>query len=51
MGVPRNSLEGPNSADLDLRRSRDLLFDHANKGDGPTMTFGVDSGTVLTTRS
>lgn len=47
IGVPRNSLEGPGYADLDLRGSRDLFFDRAKKGDGPTMTFGVDVFNVL----
>jgi hypothetical protein len=46
-GVPRNSLEGPGYADLDLRLSRDLFFDHAKKSDGPMMTFGIDVFNVL----
>jgi hypothetical protein len=45
-GVPRNSLEGPGYADLDLRLSRDF-FDSARKGDGPTMTVGIDAFNVL----
>ena len=44
---PRNSLEGPGYADLDLRLSRDLFFDRVNKGDGPAMTFGIDAFNVL----
>jgi len=47
VGVPRNSLEGPGYADLDLRLSRDLFFDRVKKGDGPAMTFGIDALNVL----
>jgi hypothetical protein len=46
-GVPRNSLEGPGYADLDLRLSRDLFFDRVKKGDGPAMTFGIDGFNIL----
>jgi len=47
VGVPRNSLEGPGYADLDLRVSRDLFFNRARKGGGPAMTFGIDVFNVL----
>jgi hypothetical protein len=46
-GVPRNSLEGPGYADLDLRWSRDLCFNRVKKGDGPTTTFGLDAFNML----
>jgi hypothetical protein len=46
-GVPRNSLEGPGYADLDLRWSRDVFFDHAKKAEGPTLTVGLDVFNVL----
>lgn len=46
-GVPRNSLEGPGYADLDLRLSRDLFFDRIKKGDGAAMTLGIDAFNVL----
>jgi hypothetical protein len=46
-GVPRNSAEGPGYADLDLRWSRDLFFDSARKGAGPTATLGLDAFNVL----
>jgi hypothetical protein len=47
VGVPRNSLEGPGYADLDLRLSRDLFFDRVKKGDGPAMTFAIDVFNIL----
>jgi TonB dependent receptor len=46
-GVPRNSAHGPAYADLDLRWSRDLFFDAAKKGAGPTATLGVDAFNVV----
>jgi hypothetical protein len=46
-GVPRNSLEGPGYADLDLRLSRDLFFNSVKKGDGPAITLGIDAFNVL----
>jgi hypothetical protein len=46
-GVPRNSAQGPAYADLDLRWSRDLFFDAAKKGAGPTATLGVDAFNVV----
>jgi hypothetical protein len=47
LGVPRNSLEGPGYADLDLRWSRDVFFDHIKKAEGPTLTVGLDAFNVL----
>jgi hypothetical protein len=47
VGVPRNSVEGPGYADVDLRWSHDVFFNDAKKGDGPTMTFGVDAFNVV----
>jgi len=46
-GVPRNSLNGPAYADLDLRWSHELFLDQARKGSGPTLTLGVDAFNVL----
>jgi hypothetical protein len=46
-GVPRNSLDGPSYADLDIRWSRDLFPDRARRGSGPTLTLGVDAFNVL----
>jgi hypothetical protein len=40
-GVPRNSLEGPGYADLDLRWSRDFHFSHVKKEKAPL------NGTIL----
>jgi hypothetical protein len=47
VGVPRNSLEGPGYADVDLRWSHDVFFNRIKKGDGPTFTLGVDAFNVL----
>ncbi len=44
-GVPRNSLHGPGSVDLDLRWSHDFLFQKAKK-EGPRVTFAVDAFNV-----
>jgi hypothetical protein len=46
-GVPRNSLNGPDYVDLDLRWSRDLALDHANAGSGRVLTLAVDAFNVL----
>jgi carboxypeptidase family protein/TonB-dependent receptor-like protein len=46
-GVPRNSLQGPGYADLDLRWSRDFFIVPAKKDKGPTVTFGFDAFNVL----
>jgi hypothetical protein len=46
-GVPRNSAEGPNYAELDLRWSRELPFSRGRKGNGPTATVGLDVFNVL----
>lgn len=46
-GVPRNSLQGPGYADLDLRWSRDFFLAAAKKDKGPTATLGFDAFNVL----
>jgi Carboxypeptidase regulatory-like domain/TonB dependent receptor len=46
-GVPRNSLSGPDYADMDLRWSHDVLLDPAKKGSGPTVTLAVDAFNAL----
>ena len=46
-GVPRNSLEGPGYADLDLRWSRDFHFSHVKKEKGPAGTFAFDAFNVV----
>ena len=46
-GVPRNSLQGPGYADLDLRWSRDFFLARAKKDKGPTVTLGFDAFNVL----
>ena len=45
-GVPRNSLEGPGYADLDLRWSRDFNLNKAKKDKGPVATVGFDAFNV-----
>jgi hypothetical protein len=46
-GVPRNSLEGPGYADLDLRWSRDFYCKPSKREKGPVATFGFDAFNVL----
>jgi hypothetical protein len=46
-GVPRNSLDGPGYADVDLRWSRDLFLNHSKKEKGPALTLGVDAFNLL----
>jgi hypothetical protein len=46
-GVPRNTLQGPGYADLDLRWSRDFFLAAAKKDKGPTVTLGFDAFNVL----
>jgi Carboxypeptidase regulatory-like domain/TonB dependent receptor len=46
-GVPRNSLEGPSYADLDLRLSRDFYFDKAKKEKGKVTTLGFEAFNVV----
>ena len=46
-GVPRNSLQGPGYADLDLRWSRDFFLAAAKKDKGPTVTLGFDAFNIL----
>jgi hypothetical protein len=45
--VPRNSLQGPGYADLDLRWSRDFFIVPAKKDKGPTVTLGFDAFNVF----
>jgi outer membrane receptor protein involved in Fe transport len=45
-GVPRNSLEGPGFAELDLRWAKDFYLTHA-KDKGPVTTVGIDAFNVL----
>ena len=45
-GVSRNSLQGPGSAILDLRWSKEFPL-QAKKEDGPTFSIGVDAFNVL----
>jgi len=46
-GVPRNSLEGPGYADLDLRWSHDVLLSPSRKRAGPVATIAVDAFNVF----
>lgn len=46
-GVPRNSLEGPNFADLDLRCSRDFFWNRSKKEKGLVTTLALDAFNVL----
>jgi hypothetical protein len=46
-GVPRNSLQGPGYASLDVRWSRDFFFNRAKKDKGPTATLGIDAFNFL----
>jgi len=44
--VPRNSLEGPAFAQLDLRWAKDFFLTHA-KDKGPVTTIGLDAFNAL----
>jgi hypothetical protein len=46
-GVPRNSLEGPSYADLDLRVSRDFYFSKTKREKGKVATLGFEGFNVL----
>jgi hypothetical protein len=46
-GVPRNSLQGPGYADLDLRWSRDFYLVKSKKEKGPMATLGIDAFDAL----
>ena len=46
-GVPRNSLEGPAFADLDLRLSRDFVLKKVGKEKSPVATLAFDAFNVL----
>ncbi|HEX5426313.1 MAG TPA: TonB-dependent receptor, partial [Candidatus Acidoferrales bacterium] len=45
-GVPRNSLQGPGYADLDMRLAHEFLLKRARK-DSPTLTLAVDSFNIV----
>jgi hypothetical protein len=46
-GVPRNSLQGPGYADVDLRWSHAFYLVKARKDTGPVVTLGLDAFDVL----
>ncbi|MCX6543165.1 MAG: hypothetical protein NTV05_01985 [Acidobacteria bacterium] len=46
-GVPRNSLQGPGAARLDLRWSREFVLNQTKKDESPKLTVGVDAFNVL----
>ena len=46
-GIPRNSLQGPGYADLDLRWSHDFYLVKTKKEKGPVVTLGIDAFDVL----
>src|SRR5262249_33868873 len=46
-GVPRNSLQGPGYAGLDVRWSRDFYLNRVKRDKGPTATLGLDAFNVL----
>lgn len=46
-GVGRNTLEGPSSAQLDVRLSRDFYFVKKKQDKGPTMTAALDAFNVF----
>jgi hypothetical protein len=46
-GVPRNSLEGPGYADVDLRFARDFYWNKAKKEKGAVATLAFDAFNVL----
>jgi hypothetical protein len=46
-GVPRNSLQGPAYADLDLRLSRDFYFNKTKREKGKVTTVGFEAFNVL----
>jgi hypothetical protein len=46
-GVRRNSLQGPGSATLNVRWSREFQLNRTKKDEGPKMSFGIDGFNVL----
>lgn len=46
-GVRRNSLQGPGSATLDVRWSKEFALKKAQKDEGPTLTIGIDAFNVF----
>src|SRR5262249_39728541 len=46
-GVPRNGLQGPGYAGLDLRWSRNFRLAKSKKENGPAVTVGLDAFNVL----
>ena len=47
LGVPRNNLEGPGYAGLDVRWSRDFFINRTKRDKGPTATLGLDAFNIL----
>ncbi len=47
VGIPRNSLQGPGYADLDLRWSHDIFLNKTKKDKGMVITIGLDAFNVL----
>jgi hypothetical protein len=45
-GVPRNTLQGPGFAELDVRWSRDFFFVKSKKDKGPAAPIGMDAFNV-----
>ena len=46
-GIPRNSLQGPGAADVDLRWWRDIFIEKSKKDKGPVATIGLDAFNVF----
>lgn len=46
-GVPRNTLEGPGYADLDVRWSHDFFLDGSKNDKGPAANVGIDAFNLL----
>ncbi|HZS45234.1 MAG TPA: carboxypeptidase regulatory-like domain-containing protein [Blastocatellia bacterium] len=46
-GVPRNSLQGPGYADVDLRWSKEFVLDQKKKDKSPVVTLGLDAFNVF----
>jgi hypothetical protein len=46
-GIARNTLGGPDYANVDIRWFRDFVFGPLRDGDAPTVTLGIDAFNVL----
>jgi hypothetical protein len=46
-GIPRNSLQGPGYADLDVRWGRDFCFNKSKKDKGSVATIALDAFNLL----